>query len=437
MIKKSGYLLLGVLAYGIIESLFLGYSYYIAFSVILFFVVSSDILLFNHGVGTNILDVSVERSVPGNFSRKREVIDVELRFINKGKKTVYFHYFDTLSDAFRSSGDYEGFLVLGPGEDAKKTYSLTSTVIGKYNIGPVKIYTQDAMKLCISEFVLPQVDEVKVAPSLTDIHTQRSERLSNFIFYTGIHYSRKVGQGYDFYNVRQYYEGDDLRYVAWNRFGITTGDDLYIKQMEEEKPTDVIFVIDYSLDANHGAADARLYDAVVNSVLNVAHTVIKNHDGVGFMLESSVHDYFISPGKTLDPINKFEKIVSEIRPEGNFEIAQIMKKIKDNVKKNALIFLITPFSYPESFGSTNISDFKIGKKVVVFLIDPSFLYPRTNEDALNKLLISTQIKEHNYLSKVSNFFNSIGFKSSVSSSDKLLSRLMYEYKYGKMTNEGY
>ncbi len=437
MIKKSGYLLLAVLAYGIVESLFLGYSYYIAFSAVLFFVVSSDILLFNRRLGRDIFDVSATRVIPGNTSRKLESFDVNIIFKNNSKRGVHFHYFDTLSDVFKTAGDYEGFIALEPGEEIERTYSMKSIALGKYNIGPIKVYTQDPMKICISEYVVPTVDEIKIAPSLVDIHTQRSERLSNFIFYSGVHYSRKVGQGYDFYNVRQYSEGDDLRYVAWNRYGLLSGDELYIRQMEEEKPTDVIFVMDYSYNVNQGTLEKRMYDRIVNTVINAAHTIVKNHDGVGFVIESSTHHYFISPTKNTQSIDRLENIVSGIRPEGTFSITDTMKIIKDNVKKNSLIFMLTPFSHPESFPGTKPSDYKIGKRVFLFLVDPSELSLDFDNPAQNKLLASTRIKEMDYLSNVSRFFNSVGIKSSIATESKLLVKIMYEYRYGKMTNEGY
>ncbi|MCL5802534.1 MAG: DUF58 domain-containing protein [Thermoplasmataceae archaeon] len=437
MIRKSGYLLLAILSYGIFESLLLGYPYYIALSVILFFVVSSDILLFNRGPALDLYNVDTKRIMPGKSSRKFQSVNIEIVFSNRGKKRVYFHYFDTLSDVFKSSGQYEGFLSLEPGEEVTKEYSIESIAIGKYKIGPVKIYTQDPMKLCLVEYTIPSVDEVSVSPAIADIHTHRSERLSNFVFYMGVHYSRKVGQGYDFYGVRQYTESDDFRYVAWNRYGAINGEDLYIKQMEEEKPIDVIFAMDYSWNVNQGTAEKRMYDSIVNVVINAAYAILKNHDGVGFMIDSSAHDHFITPTKSEESVKNLEKLVSEIRPDGTFNILSVMEKVKKRIKKNALIFLISPFSYPESFSRGNPNDYKIGKRVFVFLVDPDSFVEKRDDPVYEKLLFSAGIVERGYLSNVAKFFQSMGIKSSVAKENDLLMRLMSEYRYGKMTNEGY
>ncbi len=437
MIKKSGYLLLAILSYGIFESLLLGYPYYIALAVILFFVVSSDILLFNRGPALDLYNVDTKRIIPGKSSRKFQTVDIEIVFRNRGKKRVYFHYFDTLSDVFKTSGEFEGFLSLEPGDEVKKHYSIESIAIGKYKIGPVKVYTQDPMKLCLVEYTIPRIDEVSVAPAIADIHTQRSERLSNFVFYMGVHYSRKVGQGYDFYGVRQYTESDDFRYVAWNRYGAINGEDLYIKQMEEEKPIDVIFAMDYSWNVNQGTAEKRMYDRIVNVVINASYAILKNHDGVGFMVDSSAHDHFIAPTKSEESVKNLEKLVSEIRPDGTFNILSLMEKVKKRIKKNALIFLISPFSYPESFYGGNPKDYKIGKRVFIFLVDPRGFTEAKDDPVYEKLLASAGLVERGYLNNVAKFFQSIGLKSSVARENDLLMRLMSEYRYGKMTNEGY
>ena len=114
------------------------------------------------------------------------------------------------------------------------------------------------MKLCIKTLVIEKANEVKVSPSLSDIHGIRSDLISNIKFTTGVHKSRVVGQGYNFYGVRQYTDADDFRYIAWSRYGLQNGDDVYIKQMEEERQLDVYFAIDYSSASNFGNASSDL-----------------------------------------------------------------------------------------------------------------------------------------------------------------------------------
>ena len=436
MIRKSGYGILAAVTVSVLESIMFGYDYYIIFSLLLFFILASDIIIFNKGAANDLFKVEVERKMTDSFGRKYQNKEVEVFFRNTAKRPVTFHYYDTLSDIFQSSGDYDGDLVLAPGEVRRVTYGISAYAIGKYQIGPLILYIQDPMKLCITRAVVSRIDEVKIGPAYADIHTQRSERLSNFLFTMGMHYSRKSGQGYDFYGVRSYVESDDFRYIAWNKYGSVDGEDLYVKQMEEERQIDVYFVIDYSIGVNQGTWDGRMYDRVVSTVLNASYSITKNRDGVGFQVLSSDIDQFIPAQKSEEPIKKLEKFVSGIRPSGDFDIERAFDLVKKRIKKNAVVFVITPFSFPEKFVSTLGRKMHTGRPTYMFILDSYDFVEKRDDMIYKKLLMSTEIKERRYLKSVTRFFNGIGIKAVVSRDKDLLARILAEYRYARMQNLG-
>lgn len=434
MIRKTGWLLLSVTSYGVLESILLGYSYYIIFSMIIFFIVASDILIFNLSDVKDLHLVDVERTIDNTSARKWQEREIRLKFTNTSRKTIFFHYYDTLSDVFRARDDFEGAIGLARGQSVEKVYYLSSTAIGKYNVGPVKLYVEDPMKLCLGVRAARKITELKVSPATSEIHTQRSERLSNFVFTQGMHFSKKVGQGYDFYGLRNYDQSDDFRYIAWSRYGLINGEDLYIKQMEEERQIDVMFVLDYSINVNQGTPDRRMYDTVITTVINAAYAILKNRDGVGFSIDSSMHDFFIKPSKSEASIRQFEKTVADIRPMGQFYLGPVLDKIKKSLKKNALVLIISPFSYSNELSSA--IDFKTGKRLFLFLLDPYDFVEMRDDDVYRKLITSTEAKHWRYLKGIAAFLNSVGIKTSISRRKDLYVRLMTEYSYGKMTNEG-
>lgn len=436
MIRKSGYGILAAVSASVLEAILFGYDYYIIFSVLLFFILASDIIIFNKGVANDLFKVQVERRMVDPYGRKYQNKEVEVLFTNPTPRTIAFHYYDTLSDIFHVNGDFDGDVVLAPDEVRRVTYEISAYAIGKYQIGPLIMYIQDPMKLCITRAVVPQIDEVKIGPAFADIHTQRSERLSNFQFTMGIHYSRKSGQGYDFYGIRPYVESDDFRYIAWNKYGSIDGEDLYIKQMEEERQIDVYFVIDYSVGVNQGTADGRMYDRVMSAVLNASYSITKNRDGIGYLILSSDIDEFIPAQKNQEPIKKLERLVAGIRPSGEFNVEQAFDLVKKRVRKNAIVFLVTPFSYPEKFVRLTGNRLSTGRPTYMFILD-SYDFVEKNDDLIfKKLMVSTGIKERRYLKSVTGFFNGIGVKTIVSRDKELLARIMSEYRYARMQNLG-
>ena len=115
MIRKTGWLLLSVISYGVLESILLGYSYYIIFTMVIFFIIASDILIFNLSDVKDIHQIVVERTIDNTSARKWQEREVRLKFTNNSRKTVYFHYYDTLSDVFRAREDFEGTIGLKKG----------------------------------------------------------------------------------------------------------------------------------------------------------------------------------------------------------------------------------------------------------------------------------------------------------------------------------
>ena len=436
MIRKSGYGILAAVTASVLESIIFGYDYYIIFSLLLFFILVSDIIIFNNGAAKDLFSVEVERRMVDPHGRKYQSKEVEVFFKNPTKRPITFHYYDTLSDIFHIKGDFDGDLVLAPGEVRRMTYDISPYAIGKYQIGPLIMYIQDPMKLCITRAVVPKIDEVMIGPAYSDIHTQRSERLSNFLFTMGVHYSRKSGQGYDFYGIRPYVESDDFRYIAWNKYGAIDGEDLYIKQMEEERQIDVYFVIDYGIGVNQGTADGRMYDRVISAVLNASYSITKNRDGVGYQIMSSDIDEFIPAQKNQEPIKKLEKLVAGIRPSGDFNIEDAMDRIKKRVRKNAVVFIITPFSFPERFAKTGGRRIHTGRPTYMFILDSYDFVEKRDDSIYRKLLMSTEIKERRHLKTITRFFNGVGVKTVISRDKDLLARILAEYRYARMQNLG-
>ncbi|MCL5437957.1 MAG: DUF58 domain-containing protein [Candidatus Thermoplasmatota archaeon] len=435
MIKKSGYLFLGIAVVATYEGLLLGFTYFILFASILFFTVSSEIIIFNMVTTSGLRSLEVRRFVDNTSIRKGEKLPIKLKFTNVSRRRIAFHYYDTLSDVFTISGPSEGYVSLAPGEERNVTYVLASLAVGKYIVGPVIVYSEDPMKLCLSMYKLERQIEVKVAPALTEIRAARTELLSNIRYSMGVHKSRVIGQGYNFYGIRPYDISDEFRYIAWTRYGIRDGDDLYVKQMEEEKVLNVYFVIDYSISSNFGFKGKRMYDRMVISAINSAYSVIKNRDDVGFYLLSTEIDLFIEATHSDASISKLETSVSELRPSGHFDIMSALDRIRKKIKRNALIVVLSPMSEIDDFKAPKGSLFQVGKKLVLVVLSPSeFAEKRDWDQNYTLLLKSALVSRQLQIKQFSRTMNSIGLKTILAEDSTLQRKIINEYQYAKMVN---
>lgn len=433
MIRKSGFAVLGSFGFGLAESILLGYSIAILFFLILIFTATSDIIMFNLYQVKGLHELKVKREVGKSYTRKGEFVEVALIFENDSGRVQHFSYYDTLSTVFKTRGAVEGNITLGPGQAASRNYSISSTAIGKYQVGPIVVVADDPLHLAMAAIVLTANAEIRVAPSASDIFHRRAERASNLRYTTGVHVSKKIGQGYNFYGIREYTDTDDFRYVAWGRYGIQNGEDLYIKQMEEERQVNVIFVVDYSYAMNQGPPEHLLFDTVISDVIAMSHAILKNHDGVGYILASSVHKAFIAPERKPTVVDKLERAVSEIRPEGVFSVSETLDLVKDKVRKEAIIFLITPFSFSESFRMEKKSAIQLGKKINMVIVNRTQYLPEVTEP-VDKGLMQGIVEDESFaVKRISHFFNSIGIRTFVARENNFVPYVMGEYAYGKVT----
>ncbi len=439
MIKKTGYAVIAALIYGIFESIIYsvyGFEFLTVFFLLIFFSVVLNIIAFNNRIGKNLKYIKVRRELQNDVMRKKDKTKVNLYFRNDSRQKLYFNYFDTLSDVFSLYGDYSGFVSIKPGQVIEKHYEIAPNSIGKYKVGPIKIYSEDPMRLSFIQMVSEKIDEVKVGPSSSDTFTQRSERLSNFIFTTGIHRSAKAGQGYNFFGVRQYNESDDFRHVAWTKYGILNGDDLYVKEWEEERQIDVLFLIDYSIGTNIGDQNRRLYDTFLASVINASYIIFKNRDGVGYILHSSVHDIFIPPVKSSKVVNKLERAVAEIRPEGTFSISSATESIRRNLRKNAMVLTLMSPHYAILDKDLVPKDVLSGKQQYNYIMDPRGYYVESDNNAIMDLTETLYNSERARLETVARAYNHLGLRVQVTNEGTILSKMIADYTTGRMANRG-
>ncbi|MCY0852278.1 MAG: DUF58 domain-containing protein [Thermoplasma acidophilum] len=432
MIRRAGYLILSASIYNIFESILLGYRYYIIFSIILFFVFSSDILIFNLTTARKLRNVEVEISSENEKARKFSPKEFTIAFLNRNNSPLSFHYYVYSSDTFRMSGDFEGFISLKPFERAVKKFSVTPNTIGRYKLGPVSVYIEDGMRFAVERAEVSKIIDLRVAPALSEIMAARSERISNMLYYTGIHYNKKAGQGYDFLTLREYVPGDEIRYVAWAMIGRTRGDDLYVKQMEEERIMDVIFLIDYGNGMNQGHDGKRMFDSIMADVIKTSYKIRKNQDGVGFFISSSETNVFILPERTAAPIENLQKVISDIRPAGSFSLKSSLDFLKRKIKKTTMIFIISSFEYGED--PRWIRDMIGSYKAMIFIANP-YDFIVTGEE--NRTLRATLFhKQHDLVERKKEILRSLGFRTEIVGSRDAYRKLVASYLYAKMNNMG-
>jgi uncharacterized protein (DUF58 family) len=121
-----------------------------------------------------------------------------------------------------------------------------------------------------------------------------SKRLTTHMF-TGEYHSAFKGRGMSFREVREYYAGDDVRFIDWNTSARYAHP--FTKVFEEERELNVLLLVDVSASALFGTVQQRKKDLITEMGAVLTFSAINNNDKVGVLFFSDRIEQYIPAKK--------------------------------------------------------------------------------------------------------------------------------------------
>ena len=121
-----------------------------------------------------------------------------------------------------------------------------------------------------------------------------SKKITTHLF-TGEYHSAFKGKGMRFREVREYYHGDDVRFIDWNvsaRYAHP-----FTKVFEEERELSVILMVDVSASSLFGTVHRNKRELIAEVGAVLAFSAINNNDKVGAIFFSDKVEKIIPPKK--------------------------------------------------------------------------------------------------------------------------------------------
>jgi len=183
----------------------------------------------------------------------------------------------------------------------------------------------------IAEEILKKVRRIEII----------SKKSSQEIF-AGEYHSAFKGRGMEFSEVREYVEGDDIRFIDWNvssRLGR-----LYVKQFVEERELTVILAIDLSASLNFFSKSKSKKEIAAEISAIIAFTASLNNDKVGLLIFTDRVERFIPPKKGKTHILRIIREILEFKPKSKkTSIDNGLVYLNKVIKKKAILFLLSDF----------------------------------------------------------------------------------------------
>ena len=223
--------------------------------------------------------VSETRVVPGT----RVTVTLEIR--NRGtSRTPLLLLEDALPPAL---GRPARLVVTGIGGRASQTltYPLVPQSRGRFSLGPLRIDVSDPYALGRNRLRIDQRDEFLVTPEIEDLTTPHDP--STGAGFGAARARQLLRSGEEYYTMRAFQEGDDLRLIHWPSVARTG--ELMIRQNEASRRASGVIFID-TREGAIGRAHEPAFERAVSCAASVGMLLARN----GFALRLATADTPVS-----------------------------------------------------------------------------------------------------------------------------------------------
>jgi uncharacterized protein (DUF58 family) len=169
----------------------------------------------------------------------------------------------------------------------------------------------------------------------------KSKKITQHLF-TGEYHSAFKGRGMSFREVREYYAGDDVRFIDWNvsaRFSHP-----FTKLFEEERELSVLLLVDVSASSLFGTVHATKKDLVTEIGAVLTFSAISNNDKVGVIFFSDKLELYIPPKKgkqhALYIVRRL--LTSEPKRKGT-NLSEALRFLNNSSRQRSIVFVLSDF----------------------------------------------------------------------------------------------
>ncbi len=422
MITRTGYVLVSSLILISFISLFLSITWIYLFCLFLYFFVFYDAIIFRRN-SKRLKNLSLNRLIESTAVYYNFPFKVKLRITNMDKRSI--KHLLIIEEIPLGFSILEGKTIFW-GEiknSVEIEYTLKSLQIGVHEFKNVTIIIFDPLILFFKKIKVPLYTKVEVMPMINMPLTIPYIRTLGFVKEYGFKESKVKGIGYDFYGIREYQLGDDLRYIAWRNVAKSPERKFFIIEREEENKTDVLILLDVSMSMAEGYEGKRKFDFAALAISNLSYLIIRNEDRLHLAYFSSNNlDYIKIERYSQVPIllNK----LSKIKLSGHKNFKKIYEFIMQNNLQEYYKIIITD-RYLNHEDIKSIKEINnLGNLAVIIL---SSFCNLIYDDIIKLYINYEKINIENLLRE----FNKYQIKCLISELDDLQEMLIYLYKISK------
>jgi len=284
--------------------------------------------------GRRTLPITGERSEVRARAREGEVLGIDLTLHAKRRlSTIVLE--EELPDRLATTVQLP-IATLQAGEDVTHSYRLFCKRRGVYKLGPLVVRWGDPIGLTEREQVLVPEFELLVHPSIEHVS---SRPLTRHFEDPPIRppFSKPFPSGLEFYGMRDYQPGDDLRRIVWRAFARTGR--MLVREAEQGITDQITILFDTNRHVHSREETSESFEAGVK----VASSLAVRHLHEGYTVNVETNDGPLSVMKmrgdaaTMQVLDGFARLEPTKKP-----LEDTFTRLLVNNKRDAHTILITP-----------------------------------------------------------------------------------------------
>jgi uncharacterized protein (DUF58 family) len=306
------------------------------FLTILLVSLSVDILLLYAG--------SIQLKATRNTTKLLSLGDpnpISLQVENTGGLAVDMDIFDELPYQLQLR-NFHFRQKLKAGESQEIRYEIRPLKRGEYHFGYINAITSTLLGLAARRFQLGEHQMVPVYPSIIQMKKYELLAFARISTFEGVKKLRRIGHSYEFEQIKNYVQGDDIRSINWKATGRRNS--LMVNQYEDERSQQIYTIIDKSRSMHMPFNGLSLLDYSVNTSLVISNIALKKYDKAGLITFSHAIGSTLKAESSELQLKKILGALYMEKPqnqEANYDL--LYRSVKNVIRSRSLIFLYLNF----------------------------------------------------------------------------------------------
>ncbi|MFQ6012525.1 MAG: DUF58 domain-containing protein [Thermoplasmata archaeon] len=198
-------------------------------------------------------------------------------------------------------------------------YTLRLRTKGRHVLGPILLRSRDLSTFFVHETVVGDTAPILVSPAREELRRTKVPLYRTRPWWGQIP-SPSPGLGTDFWSIRDYSSGDEMRRINWKasaRF-----DSLFSNEFEGERSGDFVIILDAREEAAAGTAYENAIEMGVRAAISLADFLLEGRNRVGLITMRAVLDW-VYPDFGHRQLHRIVGSLISVKPGGQWRLRHL------------------------------------------------------------------------------------------------------------------